>query len=329
MSEHTFLPIRYPDLLNYRTDLESIFWFASEINLHRDREDYESLSSNLQTFIKTVLAFFAPADGLISENLVNRFIGELSVLYKEAGFFYTVQNHNELVHNETYSLLISTLISDVEEKNRLLDAVHNYPAVKGISDWMTSVMRSDAPLQERIYAFACIEGGLFNAAFAAIYYIKRKNILPGLCQANEFIARDEAIHANFASAIYKRMVTDLDPINGHDNIELLRSVFKPLDIDTIKRITEEAVQLSIRLITEAIDVKMIDITREDMILYIRCTFDVLVESFGFEKLYNNRNPFDWMIMTGLANKTNFFEKNVTDYSRTTDTFISWKMDDDF
>lgn len=329
MSEHTFLPINYPDLLKFRTDLEAIFWFASEINLHRDREDYEKLSPSIQKFIKTVLAFFAPADGLISENLVTRFISEVSNLYKEAGFFYTVQNHNELIHNETYSLLIDVLFSNIDEKNALLDAVHNYPAVKNISEWMTSVMRSDAPLQERLYSFACIEGGLFNAAFAAIYYIKRKNVLPGLCQANEFIARDEAIHARFASALYNRMIQDLDPVNCYNNLDRLKTIFKPLDRSTVIRITEEAVELSNRLVIDALDVELIDITREDMMQYIKCTFDVLVESFGFEKIYNTSNPFDWMIMTSLANKTNFFEKNVTDYARTTKKNITYIMDTDF
>jgi ribonucleotide reductase beta subunit family protein with ferritin-like domain len=307
-NELTFLPIKKQNLIKYYTDLCALTWFPAEIDMSKDRNDFDNQTLDIQHFIKTILAFFAPADGLICENLMSRFVKDTSI-YKEAGFFYNVQNFNETIHNQTYSILIDVFIRDEQEKQFLLDSVINSPKVKAIADWMRKWMDVNIPLAERILAFACIEGGVFNGAFASIYWIQKRNILVGLTTANEWIARDEAIHTLFAIELYNTMIQD--------------GYIQPLSETKVFEIIDEATQLTIELTNEALRIDLVGMSKTDMESYIKCTFDNLAVLFGFNKIYNSPNPFDWMLMIGLENKTNFFEKTTTSYTRDLSSEKKW------
>lgn len=302
LDDLTFSPIKRQNLISFYHDLCSMTWFPHEIDLSKDRHQFAEQPKELQQFVQIILAFFAPADGLICENLMSRFIEDTSV-YKEAKFFYAVQNFNETIHNETYSQLIDVFFSDDAEKKRTLESVHEFPCVKNIALWMRKWMDAKEPLENRIFAFACIEGGLFNGAFAAIYWLKQKNVLVGLTQANEFIARDEAVHTKFAAELYKTMVMD--------------KLIAPLNKTKMLEIMNEAVELSINLTNDALKVDLIGLTKQGMSDYIKCTFDNLSVMFGFDKVYNTPS-LDFMLLIGLEVKTNFFERPNTNYSRGTE-----------
>jgi len=301
---YAFLPIQNHKLIEFYHSQKNCFWTPQELHLEHDRKQFTSLPPNTQEFIKYVLCFFAQADGIISDNLMHHFQAETSHI-KEAAAFYAMQNCMETIHNETYSLLIEALITDPFEKQKAFNAIAHYPCIKMMSDWMIEWMNSDKSLCERVIAVACVEGIFFNGAFCAIYWLKRQNLLPGLCRANELIARDEAIHTNFAVSLYHTLV----------NMNLEMNVSQ----ETVHSIIRSAVMCCESFIRDALKVDLIGMKTDDMIQYIQVTADHLIQAFGYDKIYNQSNPFQWMIMIGLQNKTNFFEHTVTTYEKVNET----------
>ncbi len=306
-ANYSFLPITRPKLLKFYETQRDVFWVPQEIKYSSDRSDFLKLDAGTQEFIKFVLAFFAQADGIINENLIDSFQKDTR-RYKEAGYFYIIQAAIELIHNETYSLLINAIITDADERNKVLDGVHNYPEVGAIADWMFKWMslrkgpfEDLTNLRERIVAFACIEGVVFSSAFAAVYWLKKKNVLPGLCKANEFIARDERIHTLFAVELYHELVRELPPLSNKRIAEIISS----------------AVDLTETFTRSALKVDLIGMNADEMIKYVKCTANGLYSLFTntLTKLYDVTNPFLWMITIGLSNKTNFFESTVTEYAK--------------
>lgn len=299
-SKYAFLPMNNQHLLSFYQRQRDSFWVPNEVSFKNEREQWDSLKEGEKQFLKFILAFFAQVDGIIIENLFENFQQETSFI-KEARVFYAAQNFIEVIHNEMYSLLIDTFIRDPEEKRMTLNAINYYPSIKKISEWVFSWMDPTRPLMQRVIAMACVEGIFFTSAFCAIYWIKRQNKLAGLCKANELIARDEALHTEWAAALYVHCTTN--------------EKFEPIDEKTAHNIFDSAVQVSEEFIRDALRVQLIGMNADDMVKYMKCTADYVMSMFGFNKRYNLKNPFEWMVMIALENKTNFFESTVTEYSK--------------
>ena len=120
-----------------------------------------------------ILAFFATADNIVNENLLENFATEVQI--PEARFFYSFQATMENVHAETYALLIDTLLAgDNIEKMRLFKSIEMIPTIKQKAEW--ALRWCDAcqrMFAECIIAFAAIEGIFFSSSFCAIYWIKQ------------------------------------------------------------------------------------------------------------------------------------------------------------
>lgn len=315
-SKFSHFPIKHKGLEEYYQFQKSVFWTPQEIEFSQDRfdwEDSEKLVPEAKKFIKDILAFFAQADGIVNENLIQNFKRETSFL-KEAQAFYDMQGAIERIHNETYSMLIESLFRDEEEKHKAFNAIHYYPSVKKIADWTFKWMNDKLPLAERVIAFACVEGIFFSSSFAAIYWIKRKNLLAGLCKANEFIARDEALHTKFAIALYHTL-------SG------IEKKFKPLEPERVHEIITSATETAEEFTQAALPKDLIGMKCEDMIKYVRCTSNSLAVSLGYKPIYDVTNPFDWMAVISLPNKTNFFESRSTEYSRSDGTNFDFDFED--
>jgi ribonucleoside-diphosphate reductase subunit M2 len=270
------------------------FWKSEDIDLSKDVSDWKKLSEDEQNFIKMVLAFFAASDGVIVENLALRFMTEVQA--PEIRAFYAFQNFMENVHSETYSLLIDTYITDEDEKMKLLHAVAHYPCIKKKSDWARKwISDNRSSFGTRLLAFAIVEGVYFSSSFASIFWIKRKNILPGLCLSNEYISRDESMHVDHAVMLYKK---------------LKRRVPKKRFIEIMK----EAVEIEIDFITVSIPCRMIGMNSMLMIEYIKFVADRLCLQLGYDRIYDAVNPFDFMEHISLDTKANFFEHRVSSYA---------------
>ena len=274
---------------------EASFWTAEELDLAQDMRDWERLSSNEQHFIKHVLAFFAGSDGIVLENLATRFFNEVQI--PEARAFYGFQIAMENIHSETYSMLIDTYITDSQEKDCLFNAITNFPSIKKKADWAIKWMGSEASFAQRLVAYAAIEGIFFSGSFCAIFWIKKRSMLPGLTFSNELISRDEGLHTDFACLLYSHIVNKLEQAAIH-------------------AIIAEAILIEKEFITEALPVELIGMNSRLMSQYIEFVADRLLVALGCEKLYRVPNPFEWMEMISMQGKTNFFEKRVSEYQKT-------------
>lgn len=286
-------PIKYPQVFEMYQLAMASFWTPHEITLCDDVIQWINLDNDTKHFVKYILAFFAGIDGIINENLAQRFYSEVQV--PEIRCFYGFQIAIENIHNETYSQLIDTYIVDAEEKTRLLEATETIPCIRKMAQWALKWTNSNRPFRERIVAFACVEGILFCAPFCAIYWLKRNGKLPGLAMANELISRDETLHFRFACLLHSMLKTKCDK-------------------DTALDIVKEIVELEIEFITEALPCRLIGMNHEKMTEYVKMVADGLLVGLGFERYYNVPNPFDFMDLISMENKTNFFERRVTEYS---------------
>jgi len=283
------------------------FWRAEEIDLSKDITQWnsETLNDNERYFISMILAFFAASDGIVTENLAVRFMGDVQLA--EARAFYGFQIAMENIHNEVYSLLIDSLIKSDEQKNKLFAGIDNFPCIKKKSDWaLRWINDKRSSFYTRLIAFACIEGIFFSGAFCSIYWLKKRGLMPGLTFSNELISRDEALHTEFAILLYNKTQKRYPKQKVHD-------------------IIKEAVEIEKEFICEALPCRLIGMNSKLMSQYIEFVADRLSLQLGYDKIYNSSNPFDFMEMISVEGKTNFFEKRVSEYAlsektRTDDIF---------
>jgi ribonucleotide reductase beta subunit family protein with ferritin-like domain len=300
---YAFFPVLRPEILKYYYDQVKVHWVPSDIDMRQDRQDFDALEPDIQIFIEGILAFFVPSDGIVNENIFKNFQEDTS-FWKEARAFYAAQAFMETIHSEMYSLMAQTLIRDPVKLDAIYNSIVTYPCVNRIAGFMKKYMDRSLPLSDRIIAFACVEGVLFTSAFAAIYWLKKRNVMRGFCKANEFIARDEGIHTKFAVALY---------LSASNEGRLTPAV-----TTRTYEIIEEAVDVGTQFIREILKVDKIGMSVSELVEYTKCTADALLYSLGHEKLYNVTNPFDWMAIISLPNKTNFFEDKVSEYTQQTE-----------
>ncbi|XP_013855500.1 ribonucleoside-diphosphate reductase subunit M2 isoform X2 [Austrofundulus limnaeus] len=288
-------PIQYHDIWQMYKQAEASFWTVEEVDLSKDLQHWESLKDEERYFISHVLAFFAASDGIVNENLVERFSQEVQV--PEARCFYGFQIAIENIHSEMYSLLIDTYIKEPTEREFLFNAIKTLPCVKKKADWTINwIKNKNATYGERLVAFAAVEGIFFSGSFASIFWLKKRGLMPGLTFSNELISRDEGLHCDFACLMFKHLVN------------------KPSS-ETVTKIVRNAVEIEQEFQTEALPVKLIGMNCDMMKQYIEFVANRLLLELGFSKIYQSDNPFDFMENISLEGKTNFFEKRVGEYQR--------------
>ncbi|EDO42117.1 predicted protein [Nematostella vectensis] len=289
------LPIQYPEIWQMYKKAEASFWTAEEVDLSKDSHDFAKLNDDERMFVSHVLAFFAASDGIVNENLVECFSQEVQI--PEARCFYGFQIAIENIHSEMYSLLIESLIKDKAEKVNLFNAIETMPCVMKKAHWALNWINPQrASFGERIIAFAAVEGIFFSGSFAAIFWLKKRGLMPGLTFSNELISRDEGLHCDFACLMYKYLVN------------------KP-DEETVRGIIKDAVVIEQEFLTSALPVKLIGMNCALMRQYIEFVADRLLVALNCQKVYNVENPFDFMENISLEGKTNFFEKRVGEYQK--------------
>ncbi|KAH9846515.1 ribonucleotide reductase small subunit [Lenzites betulinus] len=289
-------PIQYHEIWQMYKKAEASFWTAEEMDLSKDLHDWHNrLNDDERHFISHVLAFFAASDGIVNENLVERFSNEVQAA--EARCFYGFQIMMENIHSETYSLLIDTYIKDPQQREYLFDAIDTIPCIKKKADWALRWIADDESVfAERLVAFAAVEGIFFSGSFASIFWLKKRGLMPGLTFSNELISRDEGMHTDFACLLFSHLKKRPHP-------------------DLVRQIIVEAVDIEQEFLTDALPVALIGMNSKLMNQYIEFVADRLLVALGGEKHYNVTNPFDFMDMISLQGKTNFFEKRVSDYSK--------------
>ena len=292
---YVIFPIRHEEIWKMYKKAEANFWTAEELDLSKDLKDFQlTMNEGERYFVENILAFFAASDGIVNENLVERFCNEVQLL--EAKFFYGFQIAVENIHSETYSLLIDTYVKDNIKKEKLFNAIETIPSVKKKADWALKWINDmSSTFGTRVIAFAAVEGIFFSGSFCSIFWLKKRGLMPGLCHSNELISRDEGLHTEFAVLMYS-MLKD-----------------KPSK-EVILQIIQEAVELEKEFITESLPCDLIGMNKNLMKQYIEHISDRLLLMIGLEKVYYVENPFPWMELISVQGKTNFFEKRVGEYA---------------
>jgi len=293
----TVYPIKYPRIFDMYKKQLSCFWKVEEIDFSTDKEDFKELNENEQHFLKMILAFFAASDGIVNFNLSDRFLKDIQIMEGQIAYIFQMMMEN--IHGEVYSLMLDNLIDDVEERDRLFKAIETVPSVKKMADWAFKWINSSKSFAYRVIAFAIVEGVFFSGAFAAIFWFKKyknkgKMFLKGLIKSNEFIARDEGLHTEFACELYSNLKHKLPKKEIYD-------------------IMDGGVKVSQNFMEEALPLDLLGMSSGSMNNYIEYIGDRLLVSLGYSKKYNKENPFKFMETIGLPGKTNFFEMRPTEY----------------
>ncbi|ETS83467.1 Ribonucleoside-diphosphate reductase small chain [Pestalotiopsis fici W106-1] len=289
-------PIKYHEIWQMYKKAEASFWTAEEIDLSKDLHDWNNkLTEDEQYFISHILAFFAASDGIVNENLVERFSGEVQI--PEARCFYGFQIMMENIHSETYSLLIDTYIKEPKQRTYLFNAIDTIPCIRRKADWaLRWITDEKSTFAQRLIAFAAVEGIFFSGAFASIFWLKKRGLMPGLTFSNELISRDEGLHTDFACLLFSHL-------NNRPSKEM------------IQEIIVDAVNIEQEFLTEALPCALLGMNSNLMKQYIEFVADRLLVALGNEKVYRATNPFDFMENISLGGKTNFFEKRVGEYQK--------------
>ncbi|XP_050216503.1 ribonucleoside-diphosphate reductase small chain A [Mercurialis annua] len=287
-------PIRYKPIWEMYKKAQASFWTAEEVDLSQDVQHWNTLSVSEKHFISHVLAFFAASDGIVLENLAARFLNDIQI--PEARAFYAFQIAMENIHSEMYSLLLETYIKDSREKHKLFNAIEKIPCVARKAKWALDWINSASSFAERLVAFSCVEGIFFSGSFCAIFWLKKRGLMPGLTFSNELISRDEGLHCDFACLLYSFLQ-------------------KQLQWEKVQQIVDEAVEIEIEFVCDALPCGLIGMNSTLMSQYIKFVADRLLVALGYQRKYNVENPFDWMEFISLQGKANFFERRVGDYQK--------------
>ncbi|KAH6624468.1 ribonucleotide reductase [Chaetomium sp. MPI-SDFR-AT-0129] len=289
-------PIKYHEIWQMYKKAEASFWTAEEIDLSKDLHDWNNkINDDEKYFISHILAFFAASDGIVNENLVERFSGEVQI--PEARCFYGFQIMMENIHSETYSLLIDTYIKEPAQRTHLFNAIDTIPAIRKKADWaLRWITDEESTFAQRLVAFAAVEGIFFSGAFASIFWLKKRGLMPGLTFSNELISRDEGLHTDFACLLFSHL-------NNRPSKQVIQDVIT------------DAVRIEQEFLTEALPCALLGMNSNLMKQYIEFVADRLLVALGNEKVYRATNPFDFMENISLGGKTNFFEKRVGEYQK--------------
>lgn len=291
---YILFPIKYPDVWDMYKKSMDCFWTPMEIDFSKDLQDWKKLNSDEQHFMSMILGFFSQADSILVENLACRFINEVQI--PEARCFYGFQLMMENVHAETYSIMIDTFIKDKEQQEKLFQSVLNFPCIAKKTNWAKKwITDKKSSFATRLVAFALVEGLFFSSAFAAIFWIRKRGLMPGLTMANSVIARDEGLHCEFAVLLYSKLQ-------------------KKIQKKKIYEMVKEAVEIEKEFILEAIPCRMIGMNSVLMSQYIEFVADRLCLQLGYDKIYNAANSFDFMELISIESKVNFFERTNSEYA---------------
>ena len=287
-------PIEHNDIWEFYKQHQAAFWTAEEVDLSNDIRDWQNLTDNERYFIKNILSFFASSDGIVNENLAENFLKE--VQYPEAKFFYGMQIAMENIHSLMYSLLIDTYISNHQEKLESFRALEYLPAVQKKAKWALDWIENSS-FQERLVAFAAVEGIFFSGSFCSIFWLKSRGLMQGLCNANTLIFKDENLHCDFAIHLINNHVVD-----------------KPTE-SKIKEIILSALEIEKEFITESLPVSLIGMNSNLMKQYLEFVTDGLLVKFGCKKEFNVEQPFKFMEQIAVETKGNFFESRTMEYQK--------------
>lgn len=311
----TLRPMQYPQFFQLYKDSIKNIWTTEEIDFSVDYEHLRDKVDPKQAhLIKRLVAFFATADNIVAQNLVLNFYKHINS--PEFRMFLGKQLFDEMLHVETYLLLVDTYLPDQVEKAEAFDAYRSIPSVKLKADFCFKYMDSIHELDrvdtddkrrqfvENLICFAaCVEGLFFFGSFAYVYFLRNKGLLPGLATATNWIFRDETLHIQGAMQAIAVIQKEYPQI------------FDAAMEARVEKMITEAVEVEMAFCEDALQMGISGISPVMMKEYLQYVADQRFVQLGYKKRFNTRNPFAFMVLQDVQPLTNFFEKRVTEYQK--------------
>lgn len=309
----TLRPMRYPKFYDmYRAAIKNT-WSVEEIDFQIDLSHMQRRMSPAERhLIERLVAFFATGDSIVANNLV------LS-LYKhinspEARMYLSRQLYEEALHVQFYLTLLDNYIPDQEQRARAFAAIDNIPSIRRKAqfcqrwtDTVRGLRRIESTDDKRRFLLnltcfaACIEGLFFFGAFAYVYFLRSRGMLPGLASGTNWVFRDESAHMAFAYEVLRAV--------RHEEPELFDSRWA----GEVCTMMEEAVECEALFADDVLSEGVAGLTRIEMRQYLQFVADQRLAGLGLPRMYGARNPFAFMELQDVQELTNFFERKVSAY----------------
>jgi ribonucleoside-diphosphate reductase beta chain len=309
----TLRPMQYPKFYEmYRAAIKNT-WSVEEIDFQIDLSHMQRrMSSADRHLIERLVAFFATGDSIVANNLVLNLYKHINA--PEARMYLSRQLYEEALHVQFYLTLLDNYVPDQERRALAFAAVDNIPSIRRKAEfcgrWTDSVadlnrIGSRADRRQfllNLTCFAsCIEGLFFFGAFAYVYFLRSRGLLPGLAAGTNWVFRDESAHMAFAYEVIKT-VREEEP-----------DLFDAAWARDVLTMIEEAVECEIAFADDVLAGGVVGLTRLEMREYLQYVADQRLLMLHLPVRFGSRNPFSFMELQDVQELTNFFERRVSSY----------------
>ena len=309
----TLRPMRYPRFYEmYRAAIKNT-WSVEEIDFQIDLGHMQRrMSPADRHLVERLVAFFATGDSIVSNNLVLSLYRHINA--PEARMYLSRQLYEEALHVQFYLTLLDNYVPDRVQRERAFAAVDNIPSIRRKARFCQRWIDSIADLQRietvedrrrfllNLTCFAsCIEGLFFFGAFAYVYFLRSRGLLPGLASGTNWVFRDESAHMAFAYEV-------LDTVRTEEP-----DLFDAAWGTQVRTMIAEAVECEVAFADDVLSQGVVGLTRLEMREYLQYVADQRLLRLNLPPLYGSRNPFPFMELQDVQELTNFFERKVSAY----------------
>lgn len=309
----TLRPMRYPQFYEMYKDAIRNTWTVEEIDFGIDLNDLRhKLSAADRHLIERLVAFFATGDSIVANNLVLNLYQHINA--PEARMYLSRQLYEEALHVQFYLTLLDAYIPDPARRAEAFSAIENIPSIRAKAEfcfrWMDSiqsVQRLETREQRRAFllnliCFACcIEGLFFFAAFAYVWFLRSRGLLPGLAAGTNWVFRDESGHMAFAFEVI-RTVRSEDPGLFDSGMER-----------DVRAMLRDAIEVEAGFADDVLSGGVNGLSSREMRQYLEYVADLRLSALGMTPEFGTKNPFPFMDLQDVQELTNFFERRVSAY----------------
>ena len=309
----TLRPMRYPAFYEMYRDAVRNTWTVEEIDFGIDLNDLQhKLGAADRHLIERLVAFFATGDSIVANNLVLNLYQHINA--PEARMYLSRQLYEEALHVQFYLTLLDAYIPDPARRAQAFDAIENIPSIQAKAafcfKWIDSVQgvqRLDTREQKRAFllnlvCFACcIEGLFFFAAFAYVWFLRSRGLLPGLASGTNWVFRDESGHMAFALEVIRTVRLE-DPGLFDGGMER-----------DVRAMLREAIAVEAGFADDVLSGGVNGLSPREMRQYLEYVADLRLSALGLAPEFGTRNPFPFMDLQDVQELTNFFERRVSAY----------------
>lgn len=309
----TLRPMRYPRFYEmYRAAIKNT-WTVEEIDFQIDLGHLrQRMSAADRHLIERLVAFFATGDSIVSNNLVLSLYRHINS--PEARMYLSRQLYEEALHIQFYLTLLDNYVPDQERRALAFAAVDNIPSIQRKAQfcqrWIDSIAtltRIESPQDKQRFLLnltcfaSCIEGLFFFGAFAYVYFLRSRGLLPGLAAGTNWVFRDESAHMAFAFEV-------IDTVRREEP-----ELFDERWASDVQTMIEEAVECETQFAADVLQGGVVGLSLLQMREYLEYVADQRLAALRLPKRFHSRNPFAFMELQDVQELTNFFERRVSAY----------------